>query len=65
MARQQGSVVAAAEIISRATLQTKSQDTSAALAAADVLFALCSGPSSEAAQVFETFGMFWLELRVC
>ena len=53
VARQQGSVVAAAEIISRAALKTNSQDTPAALAAAEVLLALCSGPASEAAQVFE------------
>jgi hypothetical protein len=54
VARQQGSVVAAAEIISYAALNNIEQsdyDTAAASAAADVLFALCSASSPEAAQV--------------
>ncbi len=57
VARQQGSVVAAAEIIARAASKKHSQDTSAALAAAEVLLALCSGPSSEAAQVLAAHDM--------
>ncbi len=56
VARHQGSVVAAAEIVARAAdnlrkLSGNSSDVSAANAAADVLLALCSGSSSEAAQV--------------
>lgn len=56
VARQQGSVVAAAEIVAHAAenlrkLSGNSSEASAANAAADVLLALCSGSSSEAAQV--------------
>ena len=54
VARQQGCVVAAAELISRAALGSSSRDDSAAVAAAELLLALCSGPFPEAAQVFET-----------
>ncbi len=54
IARQQGSVIAAAEMASRVILETSAQLGSAiAAAASNVLFALCSAPSPEAAQVIQ------------